>query len=236
VRLDAVVRVKRTLGPTLIARQNLQYAANLKGSPTLALADAVAEVQATARELLPPGYRVDMQGEARELARGGGQAVFIFGLASLLLYMILASQFNSFAQPAIIMLAEPLAVVGGLLLLWLSGHTLNVYSMIGLILLIGLVAKNSILLVDVTNQFRAAGHAVDDALRASCPLRLRPVLMTSLTVILAMLPAALGLGAGAETNGPLAVAVIGGMISSTLLTLAVVPAAYSLLENRRQAQ
>ena len=236
VRLDAVVRVKRTLGPTLIARQNLQYAANLKGSPTLALAEAVAEVQATARDILPPGYRVEMQGEARELARGGGQAVFIFGLASLLLYMILASQFNSFAQPAIIMLAEPLAVVGGLLLLWLSGHTLNVYSMIGLILLIGLVAKNSILLVDVTNQFRAAGHAVDDALRASCPLRLRPVLMTSLTVILAMLPAALGLGAGAETNGPLAVAVIGGMISSTLLTLAVVPAAYSLLENRRQAQ
>ena len=95
--------------------------------------------------------------------RARRQAVFIFGLASLLLYMILASQFNSFAQPAIIMLAEPLAVVGGLLLLWLSGHTLNVYSMIGLILLIGLVAKNSILLVDVTNQFRAAGHAVDDA-------------------------------------------------------------------------
>jgi HAE1 family hydrophobic/amphiphilic exporter-1 len=130
------------------------------------------------------------------------------------------------------MLAEPLAVVGGLLLLWLTGHTLNVYSMIGLILLIGLVAKNSILLVDVTNQFRADGYAVDAALKASCPLRLRPVLMTSLTVILAMLPAALGFGAGAETNGPLAVAVIGGMISSTLLTLAVVPAAYSLLEGR----
>ena len=107
---------------------------------------------------------------------------------------------------------------------------------LGLILLIGLVAKNSILLVDVTNQFRADGYAVDAALKASCPLRLRPVLMTSLTVILAMLPAALGLGAGAETNGPLAVAVIGGMISSTLLTLAVAPAAYSLLENRRQAQ
>ncbi len=134
------------------------------------------------------------------------------------------------------MLAEPLAVVGGLLLLWLSGHSLNVYSMIGLILLIGLVAKNSILLVDVTNQFRSQGYGVDEALKASCPLRLRPVLMTSLTVILAMLPAALGLGAGAETNGPLAVAVIGGMISSTLLTLAVAPAAYSLLENRRQAQ
>lgn len=232
VRLDAVVRVKRTLGPTVIARQNLQYAANLKGSPSVALAEAVQIVQAAAAETLPPGYRVEMQGEARELAQGGGQAGFIFGLASLLLYMILASQFNSFAQPAIIMLAEPLAVVGGLLLLWLTGHTLNVYSMIGLILLIGLVAKNSILLVDVTNQFRADGYAVDAALKASCPLRLRPVLMTSLTVILAMLPAALGFGAGAETNGPLAVAVIGGMISSTLLTLAVVPAAYSLLEGR----
>ena len=233
VRLDAVVRVKRTLGPTVIARQNLQYAANLKGSPSVALAEAVQTVQAAAAETLPPGYRVEMQGEARELAQGGGQAGFIFGLASLLLYMILASQFNSFVQPAIIMLAEPLAVVGGLLLLWLTGHTLNVYSMIGLILLIGLVAKNSILLVDVTNQFRADGYAVDAALKASCPLRLRPVLMTSLTVILAMLPAALGFGAGAETNGPLAVAVIGGMISSTLLTLAVVPAAYSLLEGRR---
>ena len=157
--------------------------------------------------------------------------VIMVGVAMALIFLI------GFALTATWLLQlTGLLLAGGLLLLWLSGHTLNVYSMIGLILLIGLVAKNSILLVDVTNQFRAAGHAVDDALRASCPLRLRPVLMTSLTVILAMLPAALGLGAGAETNGPLAVAVIGGMISSTLLTLAVVPAAYSLLENRRQAQ
>lgn len=231
VRLDALVKVQPALGPTLIARQNLQYAANLKGSPSLVLAEAVTVVDAAARDVLPPGYRIEWQGEAKELAKSGGQVGFVFGLASLLLYMILASQFNSFAQPAVIMLAEPLAVVGGLLLLWLTGHTLNVYSMIGLILLIGLVAKNAILLVDVTNQFRAAGKGVDEALMASCPLRLRPVLMTSLTVVLAMLPASFGLGAGAETNGPLAVAVIGGIVSSTLLTLVVVPAAYSLLEN-----
>ena len=101
--------------------------------------------------------------------------------------------------------------------------------MIGLVLLIGLVAKNSILLVDLTNQLREKGHSINDALKEACPTRLRPVLMTSLTIILALLPAALGLGAGAETNGPLSVAVIGGMLSSTLLTLVVVPAVYSLL-------
>jgi HAE1 family hydrophobic/amphiphilic exporter-1 len=104
--------------------------------------------------------------------------------------------------------------------------------MIGLVLLVGLVAKNSILLIDLTNQLRARGEAVDAALLAACPVRMRPVIMTSLTIILAMLPAAVGLGAGSDTNGPLAVAVIGGMVSSTLLTLVVVPAVYSLVEGR----
>ena len=108
------------------------------------------------------------------------------------------------------------------------------YSMIGLVLLIGLVAKNSILLVDLTNQLREKGASIDDALKEACPIRLRPVLMTSLTIILALLPAAIGLGAGSETNKPLSVAIIGGMISSTLLTLIVVPAAYSLVMERLQ--
>ena len=218
IRLDSVLKIERSVGPTQIERQNLLYSATLKGSPTVSLSEAVAKVEQVARDTLPPGYRIEKLGEARELERTGGQLLFVFGLASLLLYMILASQFNSFAQPAVIMLAEPLAVVGGLFALWWTGNTLNTYSVIGLILLIGLVAKNAILLVD-------------EALAASCPMRLRPVLMTSLTVILAMFPAALGLGAGAETNGPLSIAVIGGMLSSTLLTLVVVPAAYSLLEN-----
>jgi HAE1 family hydrophobic/amphiphilic exporter-1 len=127
--------------------------------------------------------------------------------------------------------AQPLAMVGGLAALWLAGHTLNIYSMIGLVLLVGLVAKNSILLVDLTNQLRDEGKSIEVALREACPVRLRPVLMTSLTVILAMLPAAFGVGAGSDTNGPLAVAVIGGMVSSTLLTLVVVPVVYSLVEN-----
>ena len=148
--------------------------------------------------------------------------------------MVLASQFNSFLQPAIVMLAQPLAIVGGVAALWVSGQTLNIYSMIGLVLLIGLVAKNSILLVDLTNQRRGEGLKVDAALRNACPTRMRPVLMTSMTVILALAPAAMGFGAGSETNQPLAVAVVGGMISSTLLTLVVVPAVYSLLEGWRE--
>ena len=142
--------------------------------------------------------------------------------------MVLASLFNSFFQPLIVMLAQPLAVIGGIFLLWITGNSLNIYSMIGMVLLIGLVAKNSILLVDMTNQLKESGKKTDQALLEACPIRLRPVLMTSLTLILALLPAALGYGAGSESNGPLAVAVIGGMISSTMLTLIVIPAAYSL--------
>ena len=129
------------------------------------------------------------------------------------------------------MVAQPLAIIGGVVLLWITGHTLNMYSMIGLVLLIGLVSKNSILLIDLTNQYRAKGSNVDDALLSACPVRLRPILMTSLSVILALLPAAVGAGAGSDTNGPLAVAVIGGMVSSTLLTLIVVPVVYSLWQN-----
>jgi HAE1 family hydrophobic/amphiphilic exporter-1 len=153
----------------------------------------------------------------------------VFGTGLLLIYMVLASQFNSFLQPALVMLAQPLAMVGGVFALWLTGYTLSIYSMMGLILLIGLVTKNSILLVDLINRYREQGMDTPSAIRAACPRRMRPVLMTSLTVVLAMLPAALGVGVGAGQYGPLAVAVIGGVVSSTLLTLVVIPVAYSLL-------
>jgi hydrophobic/amphiphilic exporter-1 (mainly G- bacteria), HAE1 family len=158
--------------------------------------------------------------------------VLTFVTAIILVYMVLASQFNSFIQPLIVMVAQPLAIIGGVFALWVTGNTINVFSMVGLVLLVGLVAKNSILLIDLTNQLRAQGRAIDAALTEACPIRMRPVLMTSMTIILAMLPAATGAGAGSDTNGPLAVAVIGGMVSSTLLTLVVVPAVYSLVERR----
>ncbi len=230
VRLDTVATVKQTLGPAVIGRLDLQYAATFYGTPTIPLGDAVNKVRAATAEMLPMGYSVKMIGQAEEFGKTVEYMVFAFSLAMVLLYMVLASQFNSFIQPFIIMVAQPLAIIGGVMALWLFGHTLNIYSMIGLVLLIGLVAKNSILLVDLTNQRRKDGKGIDEALSEACPIRMRPVLMTSMTVILALLPAALGLGAGAETNGPLAVAVIGGMITSTLLTLVVVPAVYSLVE------
>ncbi len=231
VRLDNMARMQRRLGPAVVSRYDLQYAANFFGSPTMAEASAIEAVESAAAEVLPPGYRVRMKGRAEEFGKTAGYMLFAFVTSIVLVYMVLASQFNSFIQPLIIMVAQPLAIIGGVGALWASGHTLNIYSMIGLTLLVGLVAKNSILLVDLTNQLRADGAPIDAALREACPIRLRPVLMTSLTIILALAPAALGLGAGADTNGPMAVAVIGGMVSSTLLTLVVVPAVYSLVEH-----
>lgn len=231
VRLDAVASFTPTLGAAVIGRYDMQYSANFYANPSMPLGDAVTLVKETAAKILPTNYTLKMTGQAEEFGKTFKNIKFVFILAFILLYMVLASQFNSFIQPFIIMLAQPLAIIGGLIALLLSGDSLNIYSMIGLVLLIGLVAKNSILLVDLTNQLRERGAGINEALREACPIRLRPVVMTSLTIILALLPAALGFGAGSETNKPLSVAIIGGMISSTLLTLVVVPAAYSLVMN-----
>ena len=230
VRADTVAHFKEQLGPALISRYDLRYAANFYAEPKLPLNEAIAVVQAGAGEL-PEGYTLELVRVTKDYADTVRILTGTFGLAVVLLYMVLASQFNSLVQPFIIMVAQPLAAVGALFGLWLFDMTLNIYSMIGMVLLVGLVAKNSILLVDLANQLRADGRDVEQALLEACPVRLRPVLMTSLTIILAMLPAALGFGTGFEANGPLAVTIIGGMISSTVLTLLVVPALYSLAEH-----
>ena len=238
VRLDALASFKQELGAAVIGRYDLRYAANFYANPNIPLGEAVNLVNEAAAKIVPPNYSIKLTGQAEEFSKTITNISFVFLLAFILLYMVLASQFNSFIQPFIIMLAQPLAIIGGLIALLISGDTLNMYSMIGLVLLIGLVAKNSILLVDLTNQLidknkeggaQITSQQINDALKEACPIRLRPVVMTSLTIILALLPAALGLGAGSETNKPLSVAIIGGMISSTLLTLVVVPAAYSLV-------
>ena len=229
VRLDSVVNIFEDSGPTAVNRMNLNYAAAYLSTPDISLAEALAKFRAVTEEVLPPGYRLELGGQADELEKSKGYLLFVFGTGLLLIYMVLASQFNSFLQPALVMLAQPLAMIGGVFALWLAGYTLNIYSMMGLILLVGLVSKNSILLVDLINRYRGEGMNTSRAIRAACPRRMRPVLMTSLTVVLAMLPAAVGVGVGAGQYGPLAVAVIGGVVSSTLLTLVVIPVAYSLL-------
>ena len=231
VSLSNLVTIKPKLGAAVISRYDLQYAANFFSTPTVSLSEAVTLVNETTSDLLPIGYEIHMSGRAEEFGKTAFYLLFAFVLAIVLVYMVLASQFNSFIQPVIIMVAQPLAIIGGVIALWATGHTLNMFSMIGLVLLMGLVAKNSILLVDLTNQRRESGKSIEQSLKEACPIRLRPILMTSLTIILAMLPAAFGVGAGSDSNAPMAVAVIGGMLSSTLLSLVVVPAVYSLVEN-----
>jgi hydrophobe/amphiphile efflux-1 (HAE1) family protein len=229
VRLDSVVNIFEDYGPAAVNRMNLNFAAEYLSTPDVSLAEAMVMFRGVTRDTLTPGYRLVLGGQADELEKSKGYLLFVFGTGLLLIYMVLASQFNSFLQPVLVMLAQPLAIVGGVFALWLAGYTLSIYSMIGLILLVGLVSKNSILLVDLINRYREQGMDTSAAIRTACPRRMRPVLMTSLTVVLAMSPAALGVGAGAGQYGPLAVAVIGGVVSSTLLTLVVIPVAYSLL-------
>ena len=233
IRLDSVATFEKELGPAVITRLNRQYAAYFYSDPTISLGEAVGRLNTVAADVLPPGYSLQMLGRARELGNTSNSLGFAFLLSLVLVYMVLASQFNSYSQPLIIMVAQPLAVIGGVAALNLLDHTLNVFSMTGLVLLIGLVAKNSILLVDRANQLREEGMPIDEALLQACPTRLRPILMTSFTIIFAMMVPALGLGAGVELSAPLAVAVVGGMVTSTLLSLVVVPAVYSLVENGR---
>ena len=229
VSLDTVAFMVKQPAPTVVPRYDMAYASMFFSTPTISLSKAIDILNQESTDLLPSGYQLKMTGQAEELKKTSHYMLVGLMLSLLLVYMVLASQFNAFVQPLIIMLAQPLAIAGGILALWITGLTLNIFSMIGLVLLMGLVAKNAILLVDLTNQFVAEGQDAKSAIKQACPIRLRPVLMTSLTVIFTMLPAAIGLGAGSDANAPLAVAVIGGMISSTVLTLIVVPVAYSYL-------
>jgi HAE1 family hydrophobic/amphiphilic exporter-1 len=237
VRLDTLVKFEEGLGPAEIKRRNRQYASFVYGAlEGLPLGSATDAVNRIATEILPPGYTIAYTGQAEEFAKTGGYVLFAFTMALLMIYMVLASQFNSLLQPLVVMVAQPLAIIGGVAALWLFNDTLNLFSMIGMILLMGLVAKNSILLIDLTNQYRERGMGIHQALSEACPHRMRPVLITSLTVIAAMMPAAIGLGPGVETNRPLALVVMGGMVSSTLLTLVVVPSVYSLVESGRESR
>ncbi len=231
VRLDSVVKPIEYLGFSSIERSGQQYAISIRSNPNAPLGEALAIAKSIGAKNLSNDYSIELKGSAKELMKTINAVVFVFGVSILLLYMVLASQFNSFIQPIILMTAIPLSIVGGVGGLLISGYSMNMFSMIGLILLVGLVAKTSILLIDFTNELRQQGYSIKDALLKACPLRLRPVLMTSITVVLSMLPAMAGSGAGSESNASLSAVVVGGMISSTILTLIVVPTLYYAIEN-----
>ena len=233
VALRQIAHMEESSGPTKINRLDRQHAVII-GASTFGRvqADVVSDVTKMMEATpLPAGASWAFTGEL-ELQNESFTAIgMAMLLAVLFVYMVLASQFGSFIQPLVIMLALPLAVIGGLLALLAFGKPLDMTAMIGLILLMGLVTKNSILLVDLTNkQRRQKGMACDAALMVAGPIRLRPILMTTLSLILGMLPVALGLGTGGSFRQPMAITVIAGLITSTILTLVLVPTAYSLVE------
>ncbi|MCO6045226.1 efflux RND transporter permease subunit [Aeoliella sp. ICT_H6.2] len=231
--LKEIAEVKNTFGPVTIERQNrrrqVTVLANLvDGKP---LGEAVADVESMAAGIgLPAGVTGVFTGKAEMMAESFASIIFALGLAVLLTYMVLAAQFESFLHPLTIMFSLPLSIGGALGGLALTGRTLNIFSMIGMVMLLGLVTKNAILLVDYTNLLRRGGMDRDEALKKAGPVRLRPILMTAMSTIAGMIPIAIGLGEGAETRAPMGACVVGGMITSTLLTLIVIPVVYSLAD------
>jgi multidrug efflux pump subunit AcrB len=222
----------------VINRFNHQRKIEITAAPAggVSQGEAIERCRAIAEKVLPKDeFTVVELGNAQAMQDTIRSLVFALVLGIVIAYMILGVQFNSFVHPLTVLMAMPFAVTGALVTLWLTGDTLNMMSMIGLILLMGLVKKNSIILVDYTNQLRAEGLSVTDAVLKACPVRLRPILMTSVATVAGAIPTALGLGPGAETRAPMARGIIGGIVLSTLVTLVLVPVFYVLIERLRGA-
>jgi len=236
VPLRELVEVREAVGPAEIRREDqgrvvTVYADVVSGG----LNGAIAATEAALRALPPQDgdLRVEVGGENEEMRRSFRDLAFAFALALVLVYMILAAQFESFVHPFTILISVPLALVGAVLALLLSGQGLNTMSLIGVVILVGIVVNDAIVKVDFINQSRAAGSGLREAILEAGRVRLRPIVMTTVTTILGLTPMALGIGRGADLRAPLAIAVIGGLAVATLLTLVVVPVVYSTLEGLR---
>ena len=232
VPLRQVAEIVETYSPQTIRREELQRRvalfANAQGRPA---GDVGTDVNKIIKEMtLPPGYRFSVRGQTEQMQDSFAAAMAALGLAVIFIYLILASQFASYLQPVAIMVSLPFSLIGVFLALMLTGTTLNIFSMIGFIMLMGLVTKNAILLVDFANRARRGGASLHDAMLRAGQVRLRPILMTTAAMIGGMLPLALGVGEGGETQAPMGRAIIGGVITSTLLTLVVVPILYTYLD------
>jgi multidrug efflux pump len=241
VQLGALAKVDEGVGPRQINHFNRVPSFTLSASliPPFAQGEALDSLDRLARRVLPPGSTTALAGDSREFRESGGALYFAFGVALLVVFMVLAAQFESMLHPFTVLLAVPLAVTGALATLMLAallhkaGATINLYSEIGMILLIGLVSKNSILLVEYTNQLKAKGLDTIAAVIEAGRIRLRPILMTSVATIMGAVPVAWGVGAGSAARKPLGYAIVGGIFFSTVLTLFVVPVAYTLLDRLR---
>lgn len=231
VSLASVVSIQEKPSLLTITRYNRERAISIFANiaKNKSQSDIMSFIEKTSARVLPDGYHVVFSGSSQTFKESFESLMFALILGIIVAYMVLGTQYNSFLNPIIVLLALPFSVTGAFIAMRLTGISLNIYSMIGLLLLMGIVKKNSIMLVDFTNTRREAGMGVHEALMDACPIRLRPILMTSIATVAAAIPPALSLGPGSETIRPMAIVVIGGVLLSTLLTLFVVPCAYSLM-------
>ena len=234
IQLDNLVSLEEQITPPTLFRFNrfasATVSAGLAGNNTIG--DGIEAMNRIANETLDDGFYTTLTGTSRDFAESSSSLVFAFALALMLIYLVLAAQFESFIDPFIIMFTVPLALAGAVLSLMLYEQTLNIFSQIGIIMLIGLVAKNGILIVEFANQRKASGLSRMEAIKEAAEARFRPILMTSMSTILGVLPIALALGAGSESRVSMGIAVIGGLVFATVLTLYVIPAIYSYLSSK----
>jgi multidrug efflux pump len=236
VQLSNLVVVRESVAPKNLNHFNRIRAATITATlaPGYPMGDALQAMETTAKKVLPVTAQTDLNGLSREFRDSSSEIYFVFLLALAFIFLVLAAQFESFIDPFIIMLTVPLAVTGALLALWLAGGTLNIYSKIGLVTLVGLITKHGILIVEFANQIQAQGKGVIEAVEEAAVLRLRPILMTTGAMVLGAVPLAFATGAGAESRQQIGWVIVGGMMLGTLLTLFVVPTAYTLLARRHK--
>jgi multidrug efflux pump len=234
IPLSALVKLREVVVPRELNHFGQRRSASITASlaPTYALGEALEFMDITAKKVLKPGYATDLSGQSREFRSASGSLGIVFAMALLFIYLVLAAQFESFIDPFVIMLSVPLSMVGALLALQWSGGTLNVFSQIGLITLVGLITKHGILIVEFANQLREQGVEMAQAVRQSARQRLRPILMTTGAMVLGALPLALASGAGAESRQQIGWVIVGGMSLGTLLTIFVVPTMYTLFARK----
>ena len=231
IQLSNIVKVREAVAPKELRRFNQLRAVTISANlgPGYALGDALAFLEKTAREALPPTVQTELAGQSREFRAAGESLVLVFVLALGFIYLVLAAQFESFRDPLIILVTVPLSMAGALGTLWLTGGTLNVYSQIGLVTLVGLITKHGILIVEFANQLQEKGRSRIEAAVEAAGLRLRPILMTTGAMVLGALTLAIASGAGAESRQQIGWVIVGGMSFGTLLTLFVIPTVYSFL-------
>lgn len=232
--LDNFIEWERRSGPSIVNRYDRQRSVTLYGNlEEISLGEALQHVERVTQAILPPRYTLRQTGSSEQFQETARNILFAFLLAIVLTYIVMASQFESFVHPLTLMASLPLSFIGAFGLLWITGNGIDMFSMIGLMLLVGLVTKNAILLIDYTNQRRSEGIDLKEALIAAGIVRLRPILMTSLTTISVMVPTAIGFGVGSESRQPMGIAIVGGLLSSTALTLIVIPVIYTYLDGLR---